>query len=159
MMRLPLGILSGIGFIGAGAILRRGELVRGLTTAATLWLVTVIGLCFGGGQTLLGITATIVALVTLWLMKYVEAVTVPGRRGRISIMFSSEGLAETTIFALLAERGFNMRSYRVELLPDASTNLTCSGRYRGPYPGWSTDLVRDLAKRRGVNRVQWDDTD
>ena len=36
MMRLPLGILSGIGFIGAGAILRRGEMVRGLTTAATL---------------------------------------------------------------------------------------------------------------------------
>jgi putative Mg2+ transporter-C (MgtC) family protein len=159
MMRLPLGILSGIGFIGAGAILRRGELVRGLTTAATLWLVTVIGLCFGGGQTLLGVTVTIVALVTLWLMKYVEAVTVRGRRGRISIIFSSEGLAETTIFTLLAERGFNMRSYRVELLPDASTNLTCSGRYRGPYPGWSTDLVRDLAKRRGVNRVQWDDTD
>jgi putative Mg2+ transporter-C (MgtC) family protein len=45
MIRLPLGILSGIGFIGAGAILRRGELVRGLTTAATLWLVTVTGLC------------------------------------------------------------------------------------------------------------------
>ena len=42
MMRLPLGILSGIGFIGAGAILRRGEMVRGLTTAVTLWLVTVL---------------------------------------------------------------------------------------------------------------------
>ena len=81
MMRLPLGILSGIGFIGAGAILRRGEMVRGLTTAATLWLVTVIGLCFGGGQTLLGVTATIIALATLWLMKYVEAAT-PARAAR-----------------------------------------------------------------------------
>jgi hypothetical protein len=37
MMRLPLGILSGVGFIGAGAILRRGEIVRGVTTAATIW--------------------------------------------------------------------------------------------------------------------------
>src|SRR6266403_152886 len=43
-MRLPLGILSGMGFIGAGAILRRGNVVQGVTTAATLWFVTVIGL-------------------------------------------------------------------------------------------------------------------
>ena len=49
-MRLPLGILSGVGFIGAGAILRRGDTVRGVTTAATIWLVTVVGRCFGGGQ-------------------------------------------------------------------------------------------------------------
>src|SRR5579872_1597938 len=41
LMRLPLGILTGVGFIGAGAILRRRELVIGVTTAATLWYVTV----------------------------------------------------------------------------------------------------------------------
>jgi len=40
LMRLPLGILSGMGFIGAGAILRRGSAVVGVTTAATLWFVT-----------------------------------------------------------------------------------------------------------------------
>lgn len=159
MMRLPLGILSGIGFIGAGAILRRGELVRGLTTAATLWLVTVIGLCFGGGQALLGGSVTFIALVTLWLMKYVEAVAVSSRRGKISVTLSPEGPKENAMFALLTERGFNMRSRRVELLLDASTYLTCSGRYRGPYPQWSADLVSDLTTRPGVSRVQWEDTD
>ena len=50
LMRLPLGILTGMGFIGAGAILRNGDRVKGVTTAATLWLATVLGLCFGGGQ-------------------------------------------------------------------------------------------------------------
>jgi hypothetical protein len=50
VMRLPLGILTGVGFIGAGAILRRDEVVFGVTTAATLWLVTVVGLCLGAGQ-------------------------------------------------------------------------------------------------------------
>ncbi len=54
LMRLPLGILSGIGFIGAGAILKKGDSVQGVTTAATIWFVTVIGLCFGGGQLSLG---------------------------------------------------------------------------------------------------------
>lgn len=43
-LRFPLGILSGVGFIGAGAIVRRDRLVTGVTTAATLWLITVIGL-------------------------------------------------------------------------------------------------------------------
>jgi putative Mg2+ transporter-C (MgtC) family protein len=62
LMRLPLGILTGMGFIGAGAILRRDGLVVGVTTAATLWLVTVIGLCFGGGQLGLGIAATVLAV-------------------------------------------------------------------------------------------------
>jgi uncharacterized membrane protein YhiD involved in acid resistance len=45
LMRLPLGILTGVGFIGGGAILRRGDIVIGVTTAATLWFVTVLGLC------------------------------------------------------------------------------------------------------------------
>jgi putative Mg2+ transporter-C (MgtC) family protein len=107
-------------------------MVRGLTTAATLWLVTVIGLCFGGGQTLLGIAATIVTLATLWLMKYMEAMTVPGRRGRISMTFSPEASEETAIFALLAEREFEMRSHRVERSQNV-INLTCSGRYQGRY--------------------------
>ena len=57
VMRLPLGILSGMGFIGGGVILKRENLVLGVTTAATLWFVTVLGLCFGGGQIALGIIA------------------------------------------------------------------------------------------------------
>lgn len=50
LMRLPLGILTGVGFIGAGAIVRRGELVLGVTTAATMWFSTVVGLCFGAAN-------------------------------------------------------------------------------------------------------------
>jgi putative Mg2+ transporter-C (MgtC) family protein len=66
LMRLPLGILTGVGFIGGGAILRRGNLIIGVTTAATLWYVTVIGLCFGGGQMLLGWCATAISRA-VWL--------------------------------------------------------------------------------------------
>ena len=72
LMRLPLGILTGVGFIGGGSILKKGDLVTGVTTAATLWIVTVIGLCFGGGQLILGSAATILCLITLWLLKWVD---------------------------------------------------------------------------------------
>ena len=89
MMRLPLGILSGIGFIGAGAILRRGDIVRGITTAASIWVMTVIGLCFGGGQIGIGATATVIAFTTLWLLKSLEHVLVTGRRGTITVTAST----------------------------------------------------------------------
>jgi putative Mg2+ transporter-C (MgtC) family protein len=72
LMRLPLGILTGVGFIGGGAILKRGDLVTGVTTAATLWVVTVIGLCLGGGQIGLGASATILGMITLWALKWID---------------------------------------------------------------------------------------
>jgi putative Mg2+ transporter-C (MgtC) family protein len=54
VLRFPLGVLTGVGFIGGGAILKRGDLVTGVTTAATLWIMTAIGLCIGGGQLVVG---------------------------------------------------------------------------------------------------------
>lgn len=72
VMRLPLGILTGVGFIGAGAIVRRNDLVLGVTTAATIWFVTVVGLCFGGGQLWLGVVGTILALLVLSALRVVE---------------------------------------------------------------------------------------
>jgi putative Mg2+ transporter-C (MgtC) family protein len=72
LMRLPLGILTGVGFIGGGVILRRGDFVTGVTTAATLWVMTVIGLCLGGGQIELGIAATILTTFTLWVLKWAD---------------------------------------------------------------------------------------
>jgi putative Mg2+ transporter-C (MgtC) family protein len=65
LMRLRLGILSGMGFLGAVAIVRRNDLVQGGTSAAMLWFVTVMGLCFGAGQLGLGLSAMTLALFVL----------------------------------------------------------------------------------------------
>src|ERR1700754_4630304 len=69
LMRLPLGILSGIGFIGAGAILRKDGLVRGVTTGATIWHAPILALIFGGGQLVLGCAGTLLALFVLWALR------------------------------------------------------------------------------------------
>ncbi|MEK6398574.1 MAG: MgtC/SapB family protein, partial [Terriglobus sp.] len=72
VMRLPLGVLSGIGFIGAGTILKRGNTAVGVTTAATLWYSTILGFLFGAGQIYLGIAATIIAAVILIGLRPIE---------------------------------------------------------------------------------------
>ncbi|WP_420965885.1 MgtC/SapB family protein [Bradyrhizobium sp. B120] len=88
LMRLPLGILTGVGFIGGGTILKRGDLVTGVTTAATLWLITVIGLCLGGGELALGCVATVIGVVTLSVLKWVDQ-AIP-RRHRAALTVTCE---------------------------------------------------------------------
>jgi putative Mg2+ transporter-C (MgtC) family protein len=72
VMRLPLGILTGVGFIGGGAILRKGDIIIGLTTAATMWFATVVGLCLGGGQLILGSVSTVIGFFVLWGLRHFE---------------------------------------------------------------------------------------
>jgi putative Mg2+ transporter-C (MgtC) family protein len=85
LMRLPLGILTGVGFIGGGTIIKKGDIVVGVTTAATLWLVTVIGLCLGGGQLVLGMVATALAVITLWFLQRVDVMIPREHRARLII--------------------------------------------------------------------------
>ena len=69
--RIAAQIVSGIGFLGAGAIIRQGLSVRGLTTAATLWLVAAIGMAAGAGYYSGAIIATVGALLTLGPLRIV----------------------------------------------------------------------------------------
>jgi putative Mg2+ transporter-C (MgtC) family protein len=84
-MRLPLGILTGVGFIGGGTILKKGDLVTGVTTAATLWLMTVIGLCLGAGELMLGAIGTLLAGFTLWMLKWVDLAIPREHRARLVV--------------------------------------------------------------------------
>ena len=66
--RIAAGIVAGIGFLGAGAIIRRGEgIVEGLTTAATIWAVAAIGLAAGAGLYLISGVAAAITLLILFL--------------------------------------------------------------------------------------------
>ncbi|CAL8480678.1 Protein MgtC (plasmid) [Caballeronia sp. S22] len=70
--RVAAQVVSGIGFLGAGSILLRGEIVRGLTTAASFWSVAGIDLAVGGGMYIASVGATIIILVILAGVKPIE---------------------------------------------------------------------------------------
>ena len=71
--RVAAGVVAGIGFIGAGAIIRGGEgIVAGLTTAATIWVVAGIGLVAGAGLYLVSAVATVIALIILLLPRHIQ---------------------------------------------------------------------------------------
>jgi len=64
--RIAAQIVSGIGFLGAGAILKDGVVIRGLTTAASLWATAAVGMAAGAGEYVLALVAAVVILVSLW---------------------------------------------------------------------------------------------
>ena len=72
--RLPAQVLSGIGFLGAGAILKNSNGIRGLTTAAGIWTTACIGIAIGYGQYMLGISAWLLVMVTLYILKNFDKV-------------------------------------------------------------------------------------
>jgi putative Mg2+ transporter-C (MgtC) family protein len=71
--RVAAQIVTGVGFIGGGAILRNGDSVRGMTTAATIWVNAAIGMAVGTGALGLATSATIVALIVLAVLPPIEA--------------------------------------------------------------------------------------
>lgn len=70
--RIAASVVSGVGFLGAGAILRTGISVQGLTTAASLWLVAALGLAAGGGMYLVAVMATVTSLFGLTILGRIE---------------------------------------------------------------------------------------
>jgi len=70
--RLAAGIITGIGFLGAGTILRVGDWVRGLTTAASLWFVAALGITAGEGLYVLGSGAAVIGLAVLTIVNRIE---------------------------------------------------------------------------------------
>jgi putative Mg2+ transporter-C (MgtC) family protein len=80
--RIAAQIVTGVGFLGAGAILHQGEGVRGLTTAASIWVVASVGMAIGFGYFAIGVFATFMVLVTLTAIRPLEDRFFRGRRHR-----------------------------------------------------------------------------
>jgi putative Mg2+ transporter-C (MgtC) family protein len=157
LMRLPLGILSGMGFIGAGAIVRRDNLVAGVTTAATLWLLTVIGLCFGGGQIALGWAGATLGVLVLSGLKVLEERMKQDREGTLVIVTAASGPDEEEIRAVLQNDGLRIASSGLATFPEEDlSELKCELRWRSKIGDTKIpDSVRRLRARPGVVRIEW----
>jgi putative Mg2+ transporter-C (MgtC) family protein len=157
LMRLPLGILTGVGFIGAGAILRRDDLIVGVTTAATIWFVTVMGLCFGGGQLGLGLAALALSLLVLGGLKHLEEHWHHDRHGTLIVTVGTTGPGETEIARIVRLADCKIVSWSVNYLNDVSlSEYHCTLRWRGfSMEALPPVFLKELAQLRGVARLSW----
>ena len=159
LMRLPLGILTGVGFIGGGAILKKGGDIVGLTTAATMWFVTVIGLCFGGGQVGLGIVGSLLGIVILRGMKQIERRLRQNRQAELTVKWRQGELDVGAALATIGTAGLELGNFAITRNPaERIDELQCSVR-RFSLPGDHSvpDEVAGLAQRPGVVEWKWRD--
>ncbi|AOK54946.1 methyltransferase [Burkholderia stagnalis] len=117
--RVAAQVVSGIGFLGAGSILLRGEVVRGLTTAASLWAVAGIGLAAGGGMYMAAIGATAIVLVILAGVKPLERRFIAQRQQRrLRIVADRGGLTLDTLHDALGARRVRVKQFIVQQSDD-----------------------------------------
>ena len=157
LMRLPLGILTGVGFIGAGAILRRDNVVLGVTTAATLWFVTVMGLCFGGGQIGLGWASLGLGLLILSGLKWIEQHWNQECHATLTIAMAQGGAIEDELVRALAQANYKVKFSSAVFqnggdLREFSCHVSWRGRVNNSQP---PDFLKALAVRFQLQKMEW----
>lgn len=157
LMRLPLGILCGIGFIGAGAIMRRDNLVVGVTTAATLWFTTIMGLCFGGGQISLGLAALALGMAVIWGLKYGENLLRRDTRAVLTILTGHGEPGEDDIRQTIERGGCDVVCWGVSYNDRGKQREICCEVERRARPASTTPpaFVSELANHAGVSALRW----
>jgi putative Mg2+ transporter-C (MgtC) family protein len=104
--RIAQGIVTGIGFVGAGVIVREGLSVRGLTTATSVWALTGIGVVFGYSRYLEGALGTAVIFLVLMGLRWFDRHLPRHSQAKLAIRFAADkAMSESDLRALLAELG------------------------------------------------------
>ena len=149
--RIAAQIVTGVGFLGAGAIIVRGINVRGLTTAATLWVVAAIGMAAGTGYYVVGIGAAVLVLVSLGPLKFVSTRFVSKVRpeeSELAIALKPDGDG-AHVLARIEELGGQVTS--VEFGDDRTMAVVLRASRRAE----SARVAERLSQVEGVESVQW----
>lgn len=154
--RIPAGIVTGIGFLGAGVVIKIGDVVRGVTTAAAIWFVAALGIAVGNGHHVLAISATALAVGVLTLLKYPENVLkghiyrvielqVHGAHARAAIDSARAMLAvpQTKILDIWSERSVAEDRYLIRI------------HLRTTQASDAHAIVEQLSRLEGTERVAW----
>jgi putative Mg2+ transporter-C (MgtC) family protein len=153
--RIAAQVVSGIGFLGAGSILLRGEVVRGLTTAASLWTVAAIGLAVGGGLYVEAVAATILILIILAGIKPLEERFQQRHKAHEFLLQTGKG--ELSLTALETALGYRARRITRYVATPGDTEDTESvsitlTRLSPKEIAEIEQILRTLAAVKSVNR-------
>jgi len=154
--RLAAQVISGIGFLGAGTILRNGLSISGLTTAASLWVVAAIGLAVGAGFYFASALACFMVLFSLWMLNIVEkkylnnkkyhtikitAIDKPGTLGLISSALGSSAIDIRKVF--LEDSGEE----------EERKKILITFHVKMPKPNMAPQIVEEIRLIKGVSEV------
>jgi len=149
--RIAAGAITGIGFIGAGVIVKMGFNVQGLTTAACVWIVSIIGLSLGSGLYVAGTTGFVITYLALWLLRQWEE-RMPGLSYKfVTVLMQGMG-DEECINSAIKQCGalIEKTDYERDLEHEEST-YTITITFKGE--GCTEKLLAELSSLQNVKKV------
>lgn len=155
--RLAAGVVTGIGFLGAGTIMRYKSSVRGLTTAASLWVVTGIGLAVGTGLYLGAVVTTGIAVVALMFFGRLEHVMIRKDWYKTIIIDTKDGMEQLKgVRDILSEYGCDITDFEVDRSNDDSSAMVLKVGIKLHTSRHNDQLIQDIAGLSGVKKVKWE---
>ncbi len=152
--RIAAQIVTGIGFLGAGAIIRQGSSIRGLTTAATLWIVAAIGLASGAGFYSVAVLSTALVLFALYPLRVAAhrmLTTLRPDEGRLTVELGQGGSAAAVLAALEHHR-VRIRGLQIE---DAEGARVVEVNAQLPAVAATGGVLDEVKGLEDVRRVEW----
>ena len=144
--RIAAQIVTGIGFLGAGAILKDGVVIRGLTTAASLWATAAVGLATGAGEYVIAGVSAAVILVSLWPINALAERLHGSAEPEVQLRLALEGME------LLGEVSGVLASHKVEIVT-ISTQRAGRGSYRADLSVRSRSAQAIVAAVEAIDRI------
>ena len=152
--RIAAQVVSGLGFLGAGAIIQMKGSVRGLTTAAGIWMVAALGLTVGVGMYVIATVATILILFILWVLERIEHRMSANFESRILNIHTASVVQDITPYRnLLKERHVSLTNFFISVDYEANTS-TLNLVVLVPETTDLTDLFNDIRRispTRGIS--------
>ncbi|MDP2168071.1 MAG: MgtC/SapB family protein [Thermodesulfovibrionales bacterium] len=149
--RIAQGAITGVGFLGAGVILKTGLTVQGLTTAACIWIVSAVGIAIGAGFYLAGTAASGITVFALWVLRRVES-RIPSLTFKRLTVTGGEGVTLDAVSSVLRRHGASVGNVDYEkdiAKKEVTYNLTVSYKARVELKG----LLDELSSLESVLRV------
>jgi putative Mg2+ transporter-C (MgtC) family protein len=141
--------MTGIGFVGAGAIIKEGFTVRGLTTAASIWVTAAIGILTGIGFYFAAVVGTLLALGTLSLFRWIEARLPTETYANFMVRFSRDAaMPETELLKAVSAHGFSVHNLTYRLAAEGT-----QFEYRMVLRSMGRESARALSDDLRLNRA------
>lgn len=154
--RIAAGVITGIGFLGAGTIMHSRASVRGLTTAASLWVVAGIGLAVGSGLYFGAILTTFLTIITLMLFSRLEYAMIRKYWYKTLIVEAREGIDQMKrVREILAEHTSEITDFEVARSADGVSMILTLG-VRLHAMKHADQLIEEIGRLEGVKNVKWE---
>lgn len=154
--RIAAGVITGIGFLGAGAIMHFKSAVRGLTTAASLWVVAGIGLAVGSGLYYGAVVTTLLTMIALMVFSRLEHAMIRKDWYRTLVIETKEGIDQLkAIREVFADCRSDITDFEVDRAKD-ETNMILKVGLKLYETRYADQIIDNISHLDGVKHARWE---